>query len=84
MLHLFLISAGTKSLIANLKGNFNYDILNDIRVRDQIPALTQYCDFVYQDVAAILNLYLPMRLHPMSRGAVNNIILRHKPSKDLL
>lgn len=40
MLHLFLISAGTKSLIANLKANFNYDILNDIRVRDQIPALT--------------------------------------------
>ena len=23
-----------------------------------------------------------MRLHPMTRGAVNNIILRHKPSKD--
>ena len=47
MLHLFLISAGTKALIANLKANFNYDILNDVRVRDQIPALTQYCDFVY-------------------------------------
>ena len=47
MLHLFLISVGTKSLVSNLKGNYNYDILNDMRVRDQIPALTLYCDFVY-------------------------------------
>lgn len=29
-----------------------------------------------------MGLYLPMRLHPMTRGAINNIILRHKPTKD--
>lgn len=77
-----IVAAGTKNLILNLKANPNYDILNDDRVRDQVPALTNYCDFVWQDPAAIMGLYLPMRLHPMTRGAINNIILRHKPSKD--
>lgn len=28
-----------------------------------------------------MNLYLPMRLHPMTRQAVNSIILKHKPTK---
>ena len=49
-----------------------------------MPALASYCNFVYQDPAAILNLYLPLRLHPMTRSAINNIVLRHKPSKNPL
>ena len=82
MLHTMLIAAGTKNLISNLKQNSNYDILNDDHVREQIPALAKYCNFVWQDPAAIMGLYLPMRLHPMTRSAINNIILRHKPTKD--
>lgn len=35
---------------------------------------------MWQDPACIMNLYLPMRLHPMTRAAVNTIILKHKPA----
>ena len=52
---------------------------------NNIPStLANYTDYVWRDPAAVLNLYLPMRLHPMTRGAVNNIILRYKPSKEQL
>lgn len=77
-----IIAAGTKNIVTNLKQNPNYDMLNDDIVREQISAITNYCEYVWQDPAAIMGLYLPMRLHPMTRGAINNIILRHKPSKD--
>jgi len=46
-----------------------------------IPPLSTYCDFVWQDPATFLNLYMPLRLHPMTRSAINNIIVRHKPKK---
>lgn len=42
-----LIAAGTKNLISNLKQNSNYDILNDDHVREQIPSLAKYCNFVW-------------------------------------
>lgn len=40
--------------------------------------MKMYCNFIWKDISAFLNLYPSMRLHPMTRGAINNIILKHK------
>jgi len=40
MLHLMLVSAGTRNIIRCLKENTNYDILNNPAVREQIPTIT--------------------------------------------
>ena len=37
-----------------------------------------YCNYIWKDISALLNLYPSMRLHPMTRGVINNIILKHK------
>jgi hypothetical protein len=37
-----------------------------------------YCNYIWKDISAILNLYPSMRLHPMTRGVINNIIFKHK------
>ena len=81
MIHSMIISAGTGHIISSLKSNPNFDILNNPAIREQIPLISKVCDYIWQDPATILNLYLPLRLHPMSRNAVNNVILRHKPTK---
>jgi len=81
MIHSMIISAGTGHIISSLKSNPNFDILNNPAIRDELPTITQLCDYLWQDPATLLNLYLPLRLHPMSRNAVNNVILRHKPTK---
>ena len=44
-----------------------------------MPSLAAYCkDYLWRDTTAIMNLYPPLRLHPMTRGAINNIVLKHK------
>ena len=44
-----------------------------------MPAMAAYCkDYLWRDTTAIMNLYPPLRLHPMTRGAINNIVLKHK------
>jgi hypothetical protein len=40
--------------------------------------MREYCNYIWKDISAILNLYPSMRLHPMTRGVINNIILKHK------
>jgi hypothetical protein len=57
--------------------------VNDDKLCFKVPALKEYCSYVWQDPSCIMNLYLPMRLHPMTRLAVNEIILKHKPNKDI-
>lgn len=48
-----------------------------------MPAMSAYCNnFLWRDTTAIMNLYPPLRLHPMTRGAINNIVMKHK--KNLL
>mmetsp|Transcript_24721 Transcript_24721/g.38495 ORF Transcript_24721/g.38495 Transcript_24721/m.38495 type:complete len:91 (+) Transcript_24721:998-1270(+) len=80
-----LISAGTKNLMKTLKENPNYDIMNLKSICDTfIPSVYHFSNYIWQDASTVLNLYLPMRLHPMTRGAINNIILRYKPSKEQL
>ena len=64
-----------------MKENPNYDILNNDSVRAQIPTMSLLCDYIWQDPATFLDLYLPLRLHPVTRTAVNDIILKHKPVK---
>jgi len=63
-----------------MKENPNYDILNNDNVRAQIPTMSTLCDYIWQDPATFLDLYLPLRLHPVTRAAVNDIILKHKPA----
>lgn len=77
-LHLQLISAGTIQIINSLKSNSNYDILSSGNIRDQVESMREYCNYIWKDISAILNLYPSMRLHPMTRGVINNIILKHK------
>lgn len=40
--------------------------------------LADYCNILWRDTTAIMNLYPPLRLHPMTRGAINNIVMKHK------
>ena len=77
-LHLQLISAGTIQIINSLKGNSNYDILSSGNIREQVESMREYCNYIWKDLSAILNLYPSMRLHPMTRSVINNIILKHK------
>jgi len=82
-MHLQIISAGTQNLIKCLKSNPNYDILSNDPVRALMPSLSDYCkSFIWRDTTSIMNLYPPLRLHPMTRGAINNIVMKHK--KNLL
>ena len=67
--------------MSNLRDNTTYDMLNEVRIREAIEPLGKYCKYIFQDPATFLNLYLPLRLHPMTRSAINSIIVRHKPSK---
>ena len=84
-IHCLFISAGTKNIVSALRSNPNYDIMNLKPIREQfIPQLFHYSNYIWTDPATILNLYLSMRLHPMTRGAINNIVLRYKPSKEKL
>lgn len=41
------------------------------------------CDKIWKEPSVFLNLYLPLRLHPMTRGVINNIINAHKPKLDV-
>ena len=77
-MHLQIICAGTVNLIKCLKSNPNYDILSNIEVRNQMTPLSEYCKILWRDTTAIMNLYPPLRLHPMTRGAINNIVMKHK------
>ena len=46
-----------------------------------MPSIASYCQqLIWRDTTAIMNLYPPLRLHPMTRGAINNIVLKHKKS----
>ena len=78
-LHTYIICAGTRRIMKHFKENPSYDLVNDDGLCFKVPALKEYCNFVWQDPSVMTNLYLPMRLHPMTRAAVNTIILRHKP-----
>lgn len=40
--------------------------------------LAEYCKILWKDTTAIMNLYAPLRLHPMTRSAINNIVMKHK------
>ena len=82
VLHLHIISAGTRAIVQHFHNNPSYDLVNDEKLCFKVPALREYCNYLWQDPSCILNLYLPMRLHPMTRHAVNQIISRHKPTKD--
>lgn len=77
-MHLQIICAGTVGLINCLKQNPNYDILSNDVVRFQMNPLAEYCNILWRDLTAIMNLYPPLRLHPMTRGAINNIVMKHK------
>ena len=82
-MHLQIICAGTLNLIKCLKSNPNYDILSNDSVRAQMSLISSYCgNHLWRDTTAIMNLYPPLRLHPMTRGAINNIVMKHK--KNLL
>ena len=66
-------------MIACLRSNPNYDILSMGSVRANMEQINHYATtLVWRDLQAITNLYPPLRLHPMTRGAVNNIITRYK------
>jgi hypothetical protein len=79
VLHTYIISAGTRAIMKHFRNNPSYDLVNDDKLCFRVPALKEYCNYMWQDPSTFLNLYLPMRLHPMTRNAVYNIILRHKP-----
>lgn len=81
MLHCYVISAGTRSVVKSFKTNPSYDFQYDPALRRQVKALHEYCNFVWQDPAVFLNLYLPLRLHPVTRGVINTIINRYKPKR---
>jgi hypothetical protein len=67
MLHCYIITAGTKAIMTQLRNDVNYDPLDELKIRQAMPPLNTYCKFVWQDPATFLNLYLPLRLHPMTR-----------------
>ena len=64
-----------------MRENPNYDILNNDNVRSQIPTMSHLCNYIWQDPRTFLDLYLPLRLHPVTRQTINDIILTHKPVK---
>lgn len=79
ILHTYLISAGTRKIVQHFHDNPSYDLVNDENLCFKVPALKEYCRFLWQDITSVCNLYLPMRLHPITRQAVNSIISKHKP-----
>ena len=84
ILHTYIISAGTRAIMKHFRNNPSYDLVNDDKLCFRVPALKEYCNYVWQDPATFLNLYLPMRLHPLTRHSVHQIILRHKPQTRVL
>ena len=79
ILHTLMVSAGTSSMIKCLRSNPNFDVQNSGSVHASLPYIQNYCqDNIWRSLSVITNLYLPLRLHPMTRGTINNIILRHK------
>ena len=81
MLHCYIISHGTKKIVRNFQTNHNYDFGTDPSMSKHIDSIHSYCNFVWQDPSVFLNLYLPLRLHPMTRQTINSIVLKYKPIK---
>ena len=77
-MHLQLICAGTAQQINCLRQNPNYDLLSNNQVRNQMQPLAEYCKHLWRDTTAIMSLCPPLRLHPMTRGAINNIVSKYK------
>lgn len=54
-LHCFIIAAGTRALVNHFKEDPTYDFANDDLVGPQIPAIFDFCKFVWQDLSTFLN-----------------------------
>ena len=61
-----------------MKENSCYDMMEDQTIYRQLISLYQLCSHMPQNPSTFLNLYLPLRLHPMTRGVINNIINKHR------
>lgn len=78
VLHTHLVSLATKNFVAILKQNSCYDIMSDPSIYRQLPSLTYLCHMMRQNPFTFLNLYLPTRMHPITRQVINSIIYKHK------
>jgi len=75
-----MISMMTKQIIKTLQYNPSYDLVNDVNtngilISNQISNMTN-------DPATFLNQFLSLRLHPLTRDAIESSIRRFKPLSD--
>jgi hypothetical protein len=75
-----VISIATQNLLKSLKMNPSYDVIGDIY--DKSILLRNLCDSTAIDPSTFTNCYLPMRVHPHTRTAIDIIVKTHKPTND--
>ena len=78
VLHTALVSIATKNFISVLRTNSCYDIMADSSVYRQLPSLSFLCNTMPQNPFSFLNLFLPLRLHPLTRNLIDGIITKHR------
>ena len=69
ILHLQLISIATQSIVKAMKRNPSFDVVNDIY--HSTGLLKTLCQTTDKDPATFLNSFLPLRMHPKTKEAID-------------
>jgi hypothetical protein len=60
--------------------NPGFDVISEIYDKSQL--LRNLCDSTSRDPSVFMNAFMPMRVHPSTRNAIDAIVKTHKPTNE--